>query len=381
MSEESLRARLLEALSDLSIDGQSQNLLASGVLRGVEIEEKLVRVHLLQPSSIPSAQRFAVEDAVSAALRGLVGERELRVLSAGQAAAPSKQAAPQAPHEEAPLRIEGVSQVIAVASAKGGVGKSTVAVNLALALARLGRRVGLLDLDLYGPSLQTLLGVREQPQVRGERLQPIELHGLRLMSLGFFVEEGRPVIWRGPMVASMVRQLIEDTDWGELDHLVIDLPPGTGDAQLTLIKTLALDGAIIVSTPSNLAIVDAVRGLEMFRTLHTPVLGLVENMSWFDWPGAAALRVLSGKLQETDPAMAAQLERLLERHERVYVFGQDAAAREAQRLEVPLLAQVPVDTRLRAGGDHGRPILLEDPDGQTSAIFLGMARAVGAIPG
>jgi ATP-binding protein involved in chromosome partitioning len=222
----------------------------------------------------------------------------------------------------------GVARVIAVASGKGGVGKSTVAVNLALALARAGQKVGLLDADVYGPSIPTMLGVDASPVFEDGKLQPIEAHGLKVMSIGFLVDEAAPMIWRGPMASSAVRQMIHDVNWGQIDVLVVDLPPGTGDIQLTLIQKLKLDGAVIVSTPNEIALIDARRAASMFTKTATPILGVVENMAWFEDASGA----------------------------RLPIFGEGGGKREAEALGVPLLAQVPIDMALRAAGDTGQPL-------------------------
>jgi ATP-binding protein involved in chromosome partitioning len=235
-----------------------------------------------------------------------------------------------------------VRRVIAVASGKGGVGKSTVAVNLALALKRRGLSVGLLDADVYGPSIPTMLGVDAEPVFEDGKLTPVDAHGLKLMSIGFLVDEARAMIWRGPMASSAVRQMIHDVRWATesdpLDVLVVDLPPGTGDVQLTLIQKLTLNGAVIVSTPNEIALIDARRAASMFQKTGTPILGVVENMAWFE--------DASGH--------------------RVAIFGQGGAAREAEALGVPLLGEVPISMELREAGDTGRPL-------SRSAVFDAIA--------
>jgi len=217
------------------------------------------------------------------------------------------------------------------------VGKSTVAVNLALAFVRAGQKVGLLDADVYGPSIPTMLGVDASPVFEDGKLQPIEAHGLKVMSIGFLVDEAAPMIWRGPMASSAVRQMIHDVNWGEIDVLVVDLPPGTGDIQLTLIQKLKLDGAVIVSTPNEIALIDARRAAAMFAKTGTSILGVVENMAWFEDATGA----------------------------RLPIFGEGGGAREAEALGVPLLAQTPIDMSLRAAGDTGRPLT----EGPMAALF------------
>ncbi len=250
--------------------------------------------------------------------------------------------------------LPGVKNTIAVASGKGGVGKSTTAVNLALALAESGARVGLMDADVYGPSLPLLLGVNQRPQSieRGERklIQPLEAQGLRVMSMGFFVTESSPVIWRGPMVHGLIRQFLSDVDWGELDYLVIDLPPGTGDAALTLTQQAPLSGAVIVTTANDLSLADARKGLKMFEKVQVPVLGVIENMSYF-----------------TPPDLPDR---------KYHIFGEGGGKRIAEELGVAFLGEVPIDPRVVEGGDAGRPILVFAPESPAAGAFRSLAGAV-----
>ena len=237
--------------------------------------------------------------------------------------------------------MPGVTSIIAVASGKGGVGKSTTAVNLALGLRDLGMKVGMLDADIYGPSLPKLLAIREKPQtVGGTRLKPIERHGLTVMSIGFLIEEETPMIWRGPMVMSALTQMLREVEWGTLDIMVVDMPPGTGDAQLTMAQQVPLKGAVIVSTPQDLALIDARRGIAMFKRVNVPVLGIVENMSTFICPKCG---------------------------ERSDIFGHGGARREAERLGVPFLGEVPLDMAIRETSDAGLPIVATQPDGPHAA--------------
>ncbi len=246
-----------------------------------------------------------------------------------------------------PRPIPGVGHVLAVASGKGGVGKSTVAVQLAMALKDLGSRVGLLDLDFYGPSIPTMMGIRQKQTVSPQkRILPATAHGLACVSLGLMLDDGKPLVWRGGMIAKMVEQLLDDVDWGQLDYLVIDLPPGTGDAQLTLAQQARLSGSVVVSTPQSLALKDAERGLEMFRGLDVPVLGLVENMAWYPLPDGS----------------------------RDYVFGQGGTVELAERSGVPVLARIPMDAALRLAGDQGDPGIARD--GSAFEAFNQLAKAV-----
>jgi ATP-binding protein involved in chromosome partitioning len=240
---------------------------------------------------------------------------------------------------------------IAISSGKGGVGKSTVAANLAVALARMGASVGLLDADVYGPNIPMMLGVDHIPAPRDNKLTPALAFGVRIMSMGFLVPPDQPVIWRGPMIHSAIRQFFTDVDWGELDYMIIDLPPGTGDAQLTLAQSVPLTGAIIVTTPQDVALGDAVKGLSMFRTLEVPIIGIVENMGAFICPNCG---------HATD------------------IFGAGGGARMAQRLGVPFLGSVPIDPRVRVGGDTGKPIVVIDPEGPAGKALYQISRDVAA---
>ncbi len=263
---------------------------------------------------------------------------------------------PAAPQQSAPAAqqagVPGVKNIIAVASGKGGVGKSTTAVNLALGLKAAGLKVGILDADIYGPSMPRLLGLTGQPQpvAPGSRvLKPMEGYGVEVMSIGFMVEEDTPVIWRGPMVMSALQQMMREVDWGELDVMVVDMPPGTGDAQLTLAQQTPLAGAVIVSTPQDLALIDARKGLNMFRRVEVPVLGIIENMSYFACTKCG------------------------ERHE---IFGRGGARMEAEKLGVPFLGEVPLDIEVRARSDAGHPIVASAPESEHAGIYREIAKKV-----
>ncbi|MEO6062368.1 MAG: Mrp/NBP35 family ATP-binding protein [Thermoflexales bacterium] len=251
-----------------------------------------------------------------------------------------------------PLAELEIRHVIAVASGKGGVGKSTVAVNLACGLAKLGQRVGLLDGDIHGPNVPLMMGIAgEQPFAFGDRIFPPQAHGVTVMSMGLMVPAEAPVIWRGPMLHQAIRQLLRDVMWGELDFLIVDLPPGTGDAQLTLIQSMPLAGVALVTTPQDVALSDAIRGGEMFRQLDVPVLGLVENMSYYECANCGG---------------------------RDYIFGEGGGARLAEKMGVPLLAQIPIHSAIRAGGDAGMPAVIGAPESPAGLAFLSAARAIAA---
>jgi len=279
-----------------------------------------------------SEVRVDVRDVASAGAADAAAEpaakkpRPLPVMGQPEAARPS---APQ------PSAFPHLGRIIAVSSGKGGVGKSTVTVNLAVALAQRGRRVGIIDADVYGPNLPIMLGVNAPPLVENEKIIPLEAHGVKVMSLGFLIERDQPAIWRGPIVMKIVTQFLNDVNWGhQLDYLFVDMPPGTGDAQLSLVQAAKIDGAIIVTTPQEVAIGDALRGAKMFERVGVPVLGIVENMSWFESP-------------ETGKPMA--------------IFGSGGGQRLADELGVPLLGQVPLYPPVLEGGDTGRPIVVADP--------------------
>jgi ATP-binding protein involved in chromosome partitioning len=254
---------------------------------------------------------------------------------------------PHAPGQQPKLPIPGVRNIIAIGSGKGGVGKTTVAVNLAISLAKLGYAVGLLDADVYGPNVPLMLGVRATPHAIGQRIQPLESHGLRIMSMGFLNPGDKPLVWRGPMLNSVIQQFLRNVDWGNLDYLVIDLPPGTGDVQLTLIQTTPLTGAIVVTTPSDVSLEDARKAVHMFEQVREQVLGIIENMSYLEHKG-----------------------------EKIYVFGKGGGARTAELMNVPLLAEIPLDPKTREGGDTGNPIsAMDEPNAQVS-LFKELAQTV-----
>lgn len=248
--------------------------------------------------------------------------------------------------------IEGIKQIIAVTSGKGGVGKTTVAVNLACALASLGAKVGILDADITGPNVPLMMGVDEyEPKAKDNRIVPAENYGVKVISMAFFVSRDTPVIWRGPMLDKAIRQFLKDVIWGELDYLIVDMPPGTGDAQLTLVQATQLSGGVIVTTPQEVALLDGQKGLAMFKQMNVPVLGFVENMSYFQPPGSS---------------------------EQFEIFGRGGGKRLADESEVPFLGEVPLDMQVRQGGDTGRPITAVAPDSPVSKAFIDIAKQVAA---
>src|SRR4051794_40648917 len=289
---------------------------------------------------------------VESALVALTAERKAGAASARTPPGPAPAGARPGPRGGGDnlQGVPGVEAIIAVASGKGGVGKSTTAVNLALGLASLGLRVGILDADIYGPSLPKLLAIKERPQtLGGTRLKPITRYGLTVMSIGFLIDEETPMIWRGPMVISALTQMLREVEWGALDVMVVDMPPGTGDAQLTMAQQVPLKGAVIVSTPQDLALIDARRGIAMFKRVNVPVLGIVENMSYFLCPQCGT---------------------------RSDIFGYGGARREAERQGVPFLGEVPLHMAIREKSDAGLPVVATEPDGPHAKIYRDIAARV-----
>ncbi len=354
------RENVLEALGRVIDPASGRSVTEAGLIQGLVLRDGHVGFSVeVPPARGPQAEplRKAAEDAV-AALPGVLSVTA--VLTAHQDSAGGHahrpgisrgaraDATPHAPPQ--PMGIPGVTNIIAVASGKGGVGKSTVAVNLALGLSKLGFKTGLLDADIYGPSVPRLLDIREKPKSRdGKVLEPIEKFGLKVMSIGFLIKEDEPMIWRGPMVMSALSQMLADVAWAPLDVLVVDMPPGTGDAQLTIAQRVPLKGAVIVSTPQDLALIDARKGLAMFRKTQVPVLGIVENMSVFICPHCG---------------------------EASHIFGHGGARATAGELDAPFLGEIPLVPAIRETSDAGTPIVALAPDSPEAQAFLALARAV-----
>jgi len=344
-----LESQVWEVLKSIRFPGMSRDIVSFGFVRGVTVEGGEVTVGLEITTREPAAAE-SVRAEVERAVSGLAGATAVKVdLRIPQP--PSREESAAKAIARNPELLPEVRAVVAVASGKGGVGKSTVAANLALALARLGRRVGLLDVDIYGPSVPTMFGIHDRPVVIENRIQPYERWGVKLMSIGFILEADTPVIWRGPMVMRAIEQLMGDVDWGELDVMVLDMPPGTGDAQLTVVQKIGLAGAVIVSTPQDVALIDARKGLAMFRKMDVPVLGLIENMATFVCPSCG--------------------------HETA-IFRAGGGERTAAELEVPFLGSIPLDAEIAEGGDAGVPIVAKHPDGPHAAAFRRVAEAVDA---
>jgi ATP-binding protein involved in chromosome partitioning len=334
---ESLRS----ALAAIPDPASGKDIVAAGLVESVQVKGGLVHVSLLTDRAHADAME-PVRRQVEKLLARQPGVKNATVVLTAHKAAT---AAP--PAQEKPALLPEVRAIVAVASGKGGVGKSTVAVNLAVALARQGLRVGLLDADIYGPSLPRMLGLARRPEVRRERMIPLKAWGLLAMSIGFLVEEETPMIWRGPMVMGALEQMMGQVDWGPLDLMIVDMPPGTGDAQLTMAQRVALTGAVIVSTPQDIALTDARRGVRMFERTRVPVLGLVENMSFFCCPNCG---------------------------HRAEIFGHGGARREADRQGIEFLGEIPLLLDIRTASDAGTPIVADAPESQAAQAFAAIAQ-------
>ena len=340
---------VLAQLRGVKYPGYTRDIVSFGLVKDVQIDGARVTVRIALTTADQNIPRV-IEENVTAAVESIPGVSDASVqidLSAPVSKALQADAAglPQ-------TKIPGIKHVIAVASGKGGVGKSTVAANLALALRgeKNQHRVGLCDCDIYGPSLGLMFGTNERPTATGEgRIQPIRRYEINLMSMGFLLDDTSPAILRGPMVTRYTQQFLRNVDWGELDYLVLDLPPGTGDIQLTIVQTVALSGAVIVTTPQEVALIDARKAATMFGKVNVPLLGLVENMSYFLCPNDG---------------------------NRYDIFGSGGGEREAKRLGVPLLAQIPLEMNLRESGDRGQPLVLAEPESATAKLFLQAAQAI-----
>jgi ATP-binding protein involved in chromosome partitioning len=350
ITESAVRSVLETVIDPVS----GRNIVASGMVSGVATRGGHVAVTLeVDPARGTALEplRQACEQAVRA-MPGVLSASAVMTAErpAQRPAAPPPPRTGHGPAAAARIDVPGVKHIIAVASGKGGVGKSTTAVNLALGLAANGVSTGLLDADIYGPSMPRMLNVKEKPEsADGKMLKPIERYGLQTMSIGYIVAEDTPMIWRGPMVSSALEQMLRDVLWGELDVLVVDMPPGTGDAQLTLAQRVALSGAVIVSTPQDIALIDARKGLSMFRKVAVPVLGIVENMSYFLCPKCG---------------------------ERSEIFGHGGAREEADKMGVPFLGEIPLHLDIRTTSDSGHPIVVAQPDSPHAQVYKNIAGRV-----
>ena len=348
------REDALAALGRVALPGGG-DLASSGMVRALAVEGDTARF-VMEIDPARAAEMEAVRAEAEAQLKALPGITAAAIVMTAQVASRSARRSLKVGRHPTPQKgpqpVPGVERIIAIASGKGGVGKSTLAANLACALAAEGRRVGLLDADVYGPSQPRMLGLSGRPaSPDGKTILPLRAHGVTAMSLGLMVEEGQAVIWRGPMLMGALQQMLMQVAWGELDVLLIDLPPGTGDVQLTLCQKARVDGAIVISTPQDVALLDARKGIDMFAKLETPILGLVENMS---------THVCSNCGHEE------------------HVFGHGGVAAEARRLGVPLLAEIPLHIGIRIASDSGVPVVVSDPESPQAAAFRRLAREMVA---
>jgi ATP-binding protein involved in chromosome partitioning len=338
-----------DALKTVRFPGMSRDIVSFGFVQGVRADAGRVTVDIQMATANEPAAAQVRQD-VERAVSGLPGVAEVAV-HLHVTKPPAREESAQRAISQDPGLIPEVRHVVAVASGKGGVGKSTVAANLAIALAQLGHKVGLLDSDIYGPSVPIMFGITERPFVEGNRILPFEKFGVKVMSLGFILETDTPVIWRGPMVMRAIEQMLGDVEWRQLDYLILDLPPGTGDAQLTVTQKVPLAGAVIVTTPQDVALVDARKGLAMFRKVNVPVIGIIENMSSFVCPHCG---------EATD------------------IFKKGGGRRTAELLGTPFLGAVPLDPEVVEGGDRGVPIVVARPDGPHAQVFRQLAESVAA---
>jgi ATP-binding protein involved in chromosome partitioning len=333
--------QVLEELKKVKYPGFARDIVSFGMVKDIEVGSRGVNV-ILAPTTARDEIIQQIREAVAATVLQMPDVPAVDVTVTAPEQPPRRV-------QQGPAGVPGIAHVVAVASGKGGVGKSTIAVNLALALSQLGHRVGLLDADVYGPSVPLMLGLSERPQTsEDKRIIPLERFGLKVISLGLFVAEGTPVIWRGPMINKLLTQFLREVDWGELDYLVLDLPPGTGDAQLTITQQVALDGGVIVTTPQDVALEDVKRGVKMFQQVNAPVLGVVENMSYY----------------------------LCSCGDRAELFGHGGGAAVAKQFNIPFLGEIPLVREVREAGDNGKPLVAANPEHPQSLAFRAIAQRV-----
>lgn len=333
--------QVTEALRAVKYPGYSRDIVSFGIVKHIATNNGAVSVTIQLTSANNEAAQKIKADAEQV-LRGLTGVQMVSV----QVQQPAAPAGAQPPGMAQPNKLPNIKRIIAVASGKGGVGKSTCSVNLACALRHLGERVGLLDCDIYGPSIPLMMGIKQRPTISAdEKLVPPQNFGVKLMSMGFLLDSDQPVIWRGPMIQKTITQFIHSVEWGELDYLLVDLPPGTGDAQLSLCQTVPLDGGVIVTTPQEASLGVVRKGIAMFQKVNVPILGIVENMSYYTTPTG----------------------------DRIELFGHGGGKAEAARQNAPFLGEVPIYIQIREGGDAGQPVAVTSPDSAPGRAFLDIA--------
>ena len=349
---------ILGALENVKVPVSGESIVQAGMVRGLQMKDGHVAFTIeVDPEQGPKMESLRKEaEKIVHALDGVLTVTVVLTAEKAAGATPPPQRAPIDPGttgaapQQSGNPIPGVDAIVAVASGKGGVGKSTTAVNLAMGLAAAGKKVGLMDADIYGPSMPRMMGITGQPVSNdGKNLEAMENYGVKVMSIGFLVEDDSPMIWRGPMVQSALEQMMRDVNWGELDVLVVDMPPGTGDAQLTMAQRVPLTGAVIVSTPQDIALLDARKGLNMFRKVDVPVFGIIENMSYFTCPHCG---------------------------ERSEIFAHGGARAEAERLDCDFLGEIPLDIDIRVTSDSGSPIVVSQPDGEHAKAYRAISEVV-----
>ncbi|NOX88338.1 MAG: Mrp/NBP35 family ATP-binding protein [Calditrichaeota bacterium] len=333
-----------EVLRQVNYPGYSRDIVSFGLVQKLDVDDQTIKIHLVVRSNDSSIAQ-TIKKEVETILKKAYPDHRNEVVAETQEPPQFKTTSTQ----ERDKFLPNIKYKVAVASGKGGVGKSTVAVNLAIAMAKLGHKVGLLDADIYGPSIPLMLGITEKPLFDGQKIITIEKFGVHLMSLGFLIDNSEAVIWRGALVHRALQQLMNDVAWPDLDIILFDMPPGTGDAQLTLSQSVALDGAVIVSTPQDVALIDAIKGVQMFRKVNVPIMGIVENMSYFVCPHCG---------------------------ERTDIFAHGGVAKACAQMNTELLGEIPIDAAIREGGDEGIPVVVKQPESPQSEAFLDIAKRI-----
>jgi ATP-binding protein involved in chromosome partitioning len=369
------KQEILNLLKEINYPGFSRDIVSFGMIENVEIDGKNVSI-ALKITTDKDEKKQTVVDAVKNILQETNAFENINVTLTNQGHTPPPTQQQKAPAGPTPL--EGIKHIVAIASGKGGVGKSTVAANIAVALTQKGLKVGLLDLDIYGPSLPIILGFNESPKLtQDKKLIPLDRYGMKVMSFGFISGNETPTIWRGPLVGRMTEQFFKDVLWGELDYLILDLPPGTGDVQLTLTQKLRLSGAIIVTTPQDIALSDVRKGADMFRKVQTPVLGVIENMSGL---------VIKGHISGSNDAKMdiagigdVNVDENGDFEFQIDIFKKGGGVVESDRLGVPLLGEIPINKEIMDATDNGKPLVLSNPDSPVAQVFIQIVDRIQTI--